>query len=86
MGYYKVEKLFVFKYINQRALFFSSYSKRLYAHARGSAIVQDNFAAAQLESCLILCNAVLNLFEGSDALSFGECLILYKQSKSFRTR
>ena len=70
INYYKVEKLFFFNYISQRGLSFSSYSERLWAYAGDGAIVQGAFAAAQWESFSILCNTVLNLFEGSNALSF----------------
>ena len=70
INYYKVEKLFFFNYISQRGLSFSSYSERLWAYAGDGAIVQGAFAAAQWESFWILCNTVLNLFEGSNALSF----------------
>ena len=70
MKIHHLEKLFFFNYISQRGLSFSSYSERLWAYAGDGAIVQGAFAAAQWESFWILCNTVLNLFEGSNALSF----------------
>lgn len=84
INYYKVEKLFFFKYISQRGLSFSSYSELMLV------MVPLSRVHLQLPSgnlFWILCNTVLNLFEGSNAFILWECVwIGINSPKSFRTK